>query len=115
MKVLVIQGAGMNMRGKVDIELFGRMTLEELNELIRGYATKLELEVEFCAAKLSRIGDWIWSVQLLPRVAGHQGDTGWVKLIARRLPAGVAPFASRNRWSERTFRGARPSRSVCER
>jgi 3-dehydroquinate dehydratase-2 len=36
MKVLVIQGAGMNMRGKVDIELFGRMTLEQLNEQIRG-------------------------------------------------------------------------------
>jgi hypothetical protein len=52
MKVLVIQGAGMNMRGKVDIELFGRMTLEQLNEQIRGYAKELGLEVEFCHSNI---------------------------------------------------------------
>ena len=46
-KVLVIQGAGMNMRGKVDIEIFGSMTLEQLNDTIRGYATNLGVDVEF--------------------------------------------------------------------
>jgi 3-dehydroquinate dehydratase II len=45
-KVLVIQGAGMNMRGKSRIEIFGPTTLEQLNELIRGYARSLDIEVE---------------------------------------------------------------------
>jgi 3-dehydroquinate dehydratase-2 len=45
-KVLVIQGAGMNMRGKAELEIFGPMTLEQLNEEIRGYASELGIEVE---------------------------------------------------------------------
>ena len=40
-KVLVIQGAGMNMRGKVQVETFGPMTLDEMNEQIRGFAEGL--------------------------------------------------------------------------
>src|SRR3981081_1641042 len=51
-KVLVIQGAGMNMRGKVDIEIFGSMTLEQLNDTIRGYATNLGVDVEFCHSNI---------------------------------------------------------------
>ena len=45
-KVLVIQGAGMNMRGKAQVEYFGTATLDEINEQIRDYAEGLELEVE---------------------------------------------------------------------
>jgi 3-dehydroquinate dehydratase-2 len=45
-KVLVIHGAGMNMRGKVQTEIFGPMTLPEYDERIRGYAKELGLEVE---------------------------------------------------------------------
>ena len=45
-KVLVIQGAGMNMRGKSQVEIFGTATLDEINEQIRGYAEGLGLEVE---------------------------------------------------------------------
>jgi 3-dehydroquinate dehydratase-2 len=45
-KVLVIHGAGMNMRGKVQTEIFGPMTLPEYDERIRGYASELGLEVE---------------------------------------------------------------------
>jgi 3-dehydroquinate dehydratase-2 len=45
-KVLVIHGAGMNMRGKVQTEIFGPMTLPEYDEAIRGYAAELGLEVE---------------------------------------------------------------------
>src|SRR3954451_8169380 len=46
-KVLVIQGAGMNMRGKSEVEIFGPLTLEQLNAQIRGFADELGLEVEF--------------------------------------------------------------------
>jgi 3-dehydroquinate dehydratase-2 len=45
-KILVIHGAGMNMRGKVQTELFGPMTLPEYDEHIRGYARELGVEVE---------------------------------------------------------------------
>src|SRR3954469_15878000 len=45
-RVLVIHGAGMNMRGKVQVDIFGPMTLPEYDERIRGYAAELGLEVE---------------------------------------------------------------------
>ena len=45
-KVLVVHGAGMNMRGKVQLDIFGPMTLPEYDERIRGYAAELGLEVE---------------------------------------------------------------------
>jgi len=45
-KILVIHGAGMNMRGKVSIDIFGPMTLPEYDEKIRGYAKDLGVEVE---------------------------------------------------------------------
>jgi 3-dehydroquinate dehydratase II len=45
-KILVIHGAGMNMRGKVQIETFGPMTLPEYDERIRGYANELGVEIE---------------------------------------------------------------------
>src|ERR1041384_6174544 len=45
-KILVIHGAGMNMRGKVSIDIFGPMTLPEYDDKIRGYAKELGVEVE---------------------------------------------------------------------
>ena len=45
-KVLVIQGAGMNMRGKAQVEIFGPSTLDQINEQIRGYADGLGIDVE---------------------------------------------------------------------
>ena len=45
-KILVVHGAGMNMRGKVQTELFGPMTLPQYDEQIRGYAAELGVEVE---------------------------------------------------------------------
>ena len=45
-RILVIHGAGMNMRGKVQTEIFGPMTLPEYDERIRAYAAELGLEVE---------------------------------------------------------------------
>ena len=45
-KVLIVHGAGMNMRGKVQTEIFGPMTLPEYDERIRGYAQELGLDIE---------------------------------------------------------------------
>ena len=45
-KLLVIHGAGMQMRGKSQIEVFGKMTLPEYDERIRNYARDLGIAVE---------------------------------------------------------------------
>jgi 3-dehydroquinate dehydratase-2 len=45
-KILVIHGAGMNMRGKVQTEIFGTMTLPEYDAHIRNYASELGVEIE---------------------------------------------------------------------
>jgi len=45
-KILIIHGAGMNMRGKVQTEIFGTMTLPEYDRHSRGYATELGLDIE---------------------------------------------------------------------
>ncbi len=66
-KVLVIQGAGMNMRGKAQVEIFGPMTLEEINCQVKGYADSLGLEVEFVHSNIEgEVANAIY--------AGHDGD-----------------------------------------
>ena len=45
-KILVLHGAGMNMRGKVQVDLFGPMQLPDYDRLIREYAQELGVEVE---------------------------------------------------------------------
>lgn len=45
-KILIIHGAGMNMRGKVQTEIFGTMTLPEYDQKIKAYAAELDLDIE---------------------------------------------------------------------
>jgi 3-dehydroquinate dehydratase-2 len=45
-KYLVVHGAGMNMRGKVQTETFGTMTLPEYDVAIKKYADELGVEIE---------------------------------------------------------------------
>ncbi len=45
-KVLVLHGQGMELRGKVDIEIFGTMTLPEYDEHISRYASEVGVDVE---------------------------------------------------------------------
>ena len=46
MKVLVIHGCGMNMRGKVQTDIFGPMLLPQYDEHIRSYARDLKIDVD---------------------------------------------------------------------
>jgi 3-dehydroquinate dehydratase II len=46
MKILVVQGAGMNMRGKTQTEIFGTMTLDEYNAHIVQYGEDLNIDLE---------------------------------------------------------------------
>jgi len=45
-KILVVHGAGMNMRGKTQLDVFGPMTLPQYDEHIRKYASELGMDVE---------------------------------------------------------------------
>ena len=45
-KILIVHGAGMNMRGKVQVDRFGPMTLDEYDKRIKLYASELEVSVE---------------------------------------------------------------------
>jgi 3-dehydroquinate dehydratase-2 len=45
-KILVIHGAGMNMRGKSQLEVFGPMTLAQYDEQLRRYAGELGVELD---------------------------------------------------------------------
>jgi 3-dehydroquinate dehydratase-2 len=45
-RILILHGAGMNMRGKVQTEIFGKMTLPEYDSHIRGYAAELGVDIE---------------------------------------------------------------------
>ena len=51
-RVLVVQGAGMNMRGKSQVEIFGTQTLDQINEQIRGYADALGIDVEIVQSNI---------------------------------------------------------------
>ena len=45
-KLLILHGAGMDMRGKAQIEIFGPMTLPQYEEKVREYAKDLKVEVD---------------------------------------------------------------------
>jgi 3-dehydroquinate dehydratase-2 len=66
-KVLVIQGAGMNMRGKTEVEIFGPLSLEQINAQIRSYASELGIDVEFFHSNIEgEVVDCLY--------AAHDGD-----------------------------------------
>jgi 3-dehydroquinate dehydratase len=55
-KVLIVHGAGMNMRGKAQLEVFGTMMLPEYDQCIRKYAPELSLEIEiFQFSEVARV------------------------------------------------------------
>ena len=45
-RILIVHGAGMNMRGKAQVEVFGPMTLPQYDEHIRKYAAELGIEAD---------------------------------------------------------------------
>jgi 3-dehydroquinate dehydratase-2 len=51
-KILIVHGAGMNMRGKVQTEIFGTMTLPEYDTHIRAYAQELGVDIEIFHSNL---------------------------------------------------------------
>jgi len=46
MKILVIHGPNLNLLGKREVDIYGKLTLEEINQEIQAKAASLSLEVE---------------------------------------------------------------------
>ncbi|MBI4340495.1 MAG: type II 3-dehydroquinate dehydratase [Chloroflexi bacterium] len=66
-KVLVVHGAGMNMRGKAQMDVFGPQTLEDYNRQIREYAAQVGVEVAIFHSNLE-------GETLNAFYAAHDGD-----------------------------------------
>ena len=45
-KVLVVHGAGINLRGKFQVEIFGTATIEDYSDQIEKYANQLDIEID---------------------------------------------------------------------
>ncbi len=63
--VCIIQGKGMDLRGKVDTDIFGYDTLDEINSKIGDFAAGLDMQVQFFHTNLeSKVIDIVGDVQL---------------------------------------------------
>ena len=74
MKILVVQGAGMNMRGKTQTDIFGTMTLEQYDQHIVQYAADLDIEVEIFHSNIEgEVIDRLYAAN----DQGFEGGCGW--------------------------------------
>lgn len=91
-KILVIHGAGMSMRGKVQVDVFGPMTLPEYDTAIRTYAAGVGVDVEIFHSNSEG--------QVIERLYAAHDDTGIAGAIinpggfTRGYPALVAAIGS---------------------
>jgi len=91
-KILVIHGAGMSMRGKVQVDVFGPMTLPEYDTAIRTYAAALGLEVEiYHSNSEGQVIDRLYAAHDDTSIAGAIINPGG---FTRGYPALVAAIGS---------------------
>jgi 3-dehydroquinate dehydratase-2 len=88
-KILIIHGAGMNMRGKVQTEIFGPMTLPEYDERIRGYAASSASRSRFFI-RTSKARSSTSSTRPTTRVSTQRRST---RPVIERLPALVGDLS----------------------
>lgn len=68
-KILVLNGPNLNLLGKRQPEIYGRLTLEEINQEIRSLAKEIKVEVEI-------------------RQSNHEGEIiGWVQEASKEFGA----------------------------
>lgn len=103
MKVLVIHGAGMNMRGKAQREVFGDLTLAQYTERITRDAHALGISVRFfhsniegevCNALYAAAEDGTQGCVMNP--ADFMGSTGPLRKAIARLPFPVIELHTTN-------------------
>ena len=66
-KILILHGAGMNMRGKSQISTFGTQTLDDYDNQITEYANQLGVEIELFHSNIE--GEVVNKLY-----EGHEGD-----------------------------------------
>src|SRR3989337_2184362 len=67
-KILVLHGPNLNLLGKRQPEIYGRLTLEQINRKIRSLAKELEVEVEIRQSNSE--GEMIGWIQEAPQRFG---------------------------------------------
>jgi 3-dehydroquinate dehydratase-2 len=86
-KFLVIHGAGMDMRGKVQLDVFGPMKLPEYDAAIRGYAAAAGVEVEIFHSNIEG--------EIINRLyAAHDGDIDGALINPAGFTRGYAALAA---------------------
>ena len=119
-KVLVIQGAGMNMRGKVQVETFGPMTLDEINAQIQAYAASLgvavhivhsNIEGEVVNALYAAYEDGYDACLINP--AGYTTGTGPLRGAIQQVPMPVIEVHASNPTARGTVSAVLPVSKGC--
>ena len=54
-KILVVHGAGINMRGKSQVEIFGTDTMEDYSNQIKKYADELKVTVDIYHSNIEAV------------------------------------------------------------
>ena len=86
-RILVVHGAGMNMRGKAQVDVFGPMKLPEYDQHIRQYASELGMDVEIFHSNVEG--------QVIDRFyAGHDGGTDGAVINPAGFTAGYPALAA---------------------
>jgi 3-dehydroquinate dehydratase-2 len=68
-KILILHGPNLNLLGKRQPEIYGRLSLEEINQKIRSLATEIKIEVEI-------------------RQSNHEGElVSWIQEAAKQFGA----------------------------
>ena len=81
-KILVVHGAGINMRGKVAVDIFGPETMDDYNRVIHEFADELGISVEIFHSNIQ--GEIVNAFY-----AAHDGDID----AAVKNPAGFTASA----------------------
>ena len=119
-KVLVIQGAGMNMRGKVQVETFGPMTLDEINAQIQAYGESLgvavhivhsNIEGEVVNALYAAYEDGYDACLINP--AGYTTGTGPLRGAIQQVPMPVIEVHASNPTARGTVSAVLPVSKGC--
>lgn len=119
-KVLVIQGAGMNMRGKVQVETFGPMTLDEINAQIRAYAESLGVAVDIFHSNIEgEVVNALYSAYedgydaCLINPAGYTTGTGPLRGAIQQVPMPVIEVHASNPTARGTVSAVLPVSKGC--
>ena len=119
-KVLVIQGAGMNMRGKVQVETFGPMTLDEINEQIRAYAESLGIAVHIVHSNIEgEVVNALYAAHedgydaCLINPAGYTTSTGPLRGAIQQVPMPVIEVHASNPTARGTVSAVLPVSKGC--